>query len=934
MSSYSKISWHSLTTQQVLDNLNSRLNGLTESEAKERLEKYGLNQIEKEKHKSPFTIFARQIKDPMVLILFVATFISFVVGETIDGIIILAILIMTTVIGFIQEFRSEKAIDALMKMTAPTCRVLRDNNKEQIIKTECLVPGDIILLSPGDKIPADSYIIESHNLETNEAPLTGESLSIKKMQIVLPEKTQIQDRKNILYAITTIVNGRGKAVIFKTGKNTEIGKITTVVQGITTEKTPFELKIKHVVKLLGLFMLIIVGILSIISLIRGLPILEILIWSISLAVAAIPEALPAIITTSLTIGAYRMAKKNALIRRLPAVETLGSTTVICSDKTGTLTKGEMTVKKVYIYDNHFMEVTGVGYNTDGSLLLLSSTNSTTTINKNDLMLLVKCAVLCNDAKIELHQDDVIKMFGDPTEIALLIFAKKAGITKNELSILSPRLREIPFTAERKMMITFHQKRSDKEKKEEGEYEIFAKGAPENILNHCNRVLKDGQFLPLTDKIKDNIISINYKMANDGLRVLALATDTVTTSNKLQTSKIVIEEKNTKNLNNFLFLGLVGIMDPPRKEAKDAITQCKNSGINVVMITGDQKNTALAIAKEIGIVNKYEIGNEKEEAIIISGQELERIGFDSFNKEKNKKLNNIKIYSRVLPEQKLKIVQTLKNNGHIVAVTGDGVNDAPALKAAHIGVAMGITGTDVAKESSSMILADDNFATIVSAIHEGRQIFDNIKKYLVYLLSANISELLILTFAIVMGWPSPLLAKHILYINLATDGSPAIALSTEPSEPDIMQRKPRDPAENIFFGVKKWLIPIPIILATITLFIFWNTLNVNGWDSEYGIAKARTMAFALIVFFELFFAFSCRSFRHNIHKLGFFSNKFLICSLLAEASLIIFFMSYPPLQEIFELVPLAFYDWIIVLLLATTGLIYSEIIKFFKDKETR
>ena len=367
MSSSSKTTWHSLTAQQVLDNLHSRLDGLTESEAKERLEKYGLNQIEKEKQRSPFFIFIRQLKDPMVLILFVATFISFVLGEIIDGIIIVAILIMTTVIGFIQEFRSEKAIDALMKMTAPTCRVLRDN-KEKIMETKYLVPGDIILLYPGDKIPADSYIIEAYNLETNEAPLTGESLPIEKMQTVLPEETQIQDRKNILYAITTIVNGRGKAVIFETGRNTEIGKITTVVQGITTQKTPFELKIKHIVKLLSLSMLIIVGIVFVISLIRGLPILDILIWSISLAVAAIPEALPAIITTSLTIGAYRMAKKHALIRRLPAVETLGSTTVICSDKTGTLTKGEMTVKQVYIYDNHFIEVTGVGYNTKGSLL--------------------------------------------------------------------------------------------------------------------------------------------------------------------------------------------------------------------------------------------------------------------------------------------------------------------------------------------------------------------------------------------------------------------------------------------------------------------------------------------------------------------------------------------------------------------------------------
>ena len=899
--------WHNLSIHQVLENLNSHIDGLRESEAKERLEKYGLNEIGKEKQRSPFFTLIRQLKDPLVLILFFAAFISFALGEITDGIIIIAILVMTTIVGFIQEYRSEKAITALRKMTATTCRVLRDS-KEKVMDTKYLVPGDIILLNPGDKIPADSYIIEAHNLETNEAPLTGESLPIEKIQTVLPEDTQIQDRQNILYAITTIVNGRGKAVIFETGKHTEIGRITVVVLGITTQKTPFELKIKHTAKLLSLSLLIIVGVISVVSLVRGLPMLDILIWSISLAVAAVPEALPAIITTSLTLGAYRMAKKNALIRRLPAVETLGSTTVICSDKTGTLTKGEMTVKQVYLYD-HFIEITGVGYNIKGGI-------SNTSITKKDLLLFVRCAVLCNDAKIELHQDNIIKMIGDPTEIALLIFAKKVAILDDERdSNLFPRLREIPFTAERKMMITIHRLNIKKDA-------IFAKGAPEIILDHCNTVLKDGQFLPLTDKIKDYILSVNHKMARQGLRVLALASGEVEAGTTLEENS---KYNNDYNNNYFLFLGLVGIIDPSRKEVKDAVYRCKTSGIKVVMITGDQKLTALAIAKEIGIVNKYEPAIDK---VIVSGQELDKMNSDSFNRN----INDIKIYSRVLPEQKLKIVETLKNNGHIVAVTGDGVNDAPALKAAHIGVAMGITGTDVAKESASMILADDNFATIVSAIHEGRRIFDNVKKYLVYLLSSNISEIIILTFAVVMGWPFPLLAKQILYINLATDGSPAIALSMEQSEPDIMKRKPRNPNESILFGIRKWLIPIPIILATVTLLLFWNTLNVNGWDSDYSIVKARTMVFALIVFFELFFAFSCRSFKHNIHKLGFLSNKLLVYSLLGEASLIIFIINYPPIREIFDLVPLEIADWIIVIVLSTTGFAYSEIIKLFnKDK---
>jgi magnesium-transporting ATPase (P-type) len=486
---------------------------LVGQESKERLEKYGLNEIRKEKQRSPFFTVIRQLKDPLVLILFVAAFISFALGEITDGIIIVAILVLTTIVGFVQEYRSEKAISALIKMTATTCRVLRDS-KEKVMDTKYLVPGDIILLYPGDKIPADSYIIEAHNLETNEAPLTGESLPIEKMQTILPKETQIQDRKNILYAITTIANGRGKAVIFETGKRTEIGRITGVVLSITTQKTPFE------------------------------------------------------------------------------------------------------------------------------------------------------------------------------------------------------LREVPFTAERKMMITIHRLNIKKDA-------IFAKGAPEIILNHCNRVLKDGQFLPLTDKIKDYILSANHKMAREGLRVLALA------SSEVETDTTLVENTNNNDYNNnFLFLGLVGFIDPSRKEVKDAVDQCKTSGINVVMITGDQKFTALAIAEEIGIVNKFETGIDK---VIVSGQELDKMNSDSFNRS----INDIKIYSRVLPEQKLKIVQTLKNNGHIVAVTGDGVNDAPALKAAHIGVAMGITGTDVVKESASMILADDNFATIVSAIHEGRRIFDNVKKYLVY-----------------------------------------------------------------------------------------------------------------------------------------------------------------------------------------------------------
>lgn len=893
--------WHNLSLQQVLDTLDSKSTGLSEIESKKRLEKFGLNTITKVKKRSMFFIFLKQVKDPLVLILFFAIFLSFTLKEIADGLIIAAILLMTIVVGSIQEYRSEKAIDALIKITATTCRVIRDN-KERIIDTKFLVPGDVLLLYPGDKVPADSYLIEGYNVETNEASLTGESLPVQKMECMLSKDTPIHERKNILYAITTIVNGRAKAIVFETAKSTEIGKIAKVIESINVQKTPLELKIKHTVKIISLFMLIIVGIITIISLIRGIAVVDIVIWSISLSVAAVPEALPAIITASLTVGAYRMTKKNALIRNLPAIETLGLTTVICSDKTGTLTKGEMTAKQIYLY-NQTIEIP--------EIIFKNAKNGIPNfnVNKNDLMSLIKCAVLCNDAEIGSYENEITKMLGDPTEIALLIFAKKFNVMKKDLSNLFPRQSEIPFIPERKMMVTVH--------RAEENLEIFAKGAPEVILNKCNRILKDENLLTMTEDIKGHILSINHKMANNGFRVIALAFN-----QKQIADKIPINF--TSNNNDFIFLGLVGFIDPPRKEVKDAINQCKTAGINVVMLTGDQKFTALAVAKEIGIVNKYETDIDM---MIVSGQELDNMDSKVFSK----KVKSIKVYCRVLPEQKLRIIQELQNDGHIVAVTGDGVNDAPALKAADIGISMGITGTDVAKESSSMILADDNFATIVSAIHEGRRIFDNIKKYLIYLLSANLSEILILTLAVVMGWPFPLLAKHILYINLATDGSPAIALSMEHSEPDVMKRKPRKTNETIFYGMKKWLIPIPLILTVVSLLLFWNTLNINGWDSEQSIAKARTMVFILIVFFELFFAFSCRSFRHNIHQIGFLRNKFLMYSILGESALIIFIANFSLTQEIFDLVPLELIDWIVVLLLSTLGYVYSETIKLIKKQ---
>jgi Ca2+-transporting ATPase len=618
-----------------------------------------------------------------------------------------------------------------------------------------------------------------------------------KYDIRKQKDVPIVDRKNIIYTTTTITYGRGKAVVFATAMDTELGKLVTEVQTIDVHKTPFELKIRHTVNVLSVIMLLVVGFVSIFAFIRGLQLLEILVWGISLAVAAVPEALPAVLTASLTVETYKMAKRNAIVRRLQAVEALGSTTIICSNKTGTLTKGEMTVRNLYVYDK-YAQVTGAGFGLEGEVV-------DSNIDNNDLILLAKGAVLCNDANI-VFKEDKADLTGDPTESALLILAYKiGGLTKDKTNSEFPRVQEIPFSPERKMMTTIHKSSCNNNSSSTStKHEAYIKGACEVVLSRCSEIVVDNKCLSLSYDMRNRILAANDVMATRGLRVLALA-------HKDLKENHLSKEDVEKNL---LFLGLVGMIDPPRKEVIDSIAQCKSAGIGVVMITGDHKLTALAVAREIGIIDD-KLTTKHDNVNLLSDQELETTDVASLSE----RVEYIKIYTRVSPEHKLKIVQALKSKGHIVAMTGDGVNDAAALKAAHIGIAMGITGSQVAKESASIILADDNFATIVSAIEEGRRIFDNVKKYLVYLLSVNLGEIIILAFCVVMGWPLPLLAKHILFINLATDGFPAIALGLEPHEPDIMRRKPRDPRESIFFGIKKLLVTIPIILAVTSLLLF-------------------------------------------------------------------------------------------------------------------
>jgi len=888
-----KSDWHSLPQEKVLQILQTRDSGLTDSEVQEKRSVFGYNEIVEEKQKSPFVIFAKQFTNTLIVILLAATIISAIVGELIDAIVILAMVVLATLVGFVQEYRSEKAIAALKKMAAATVRVIR-SGEDKIINARELVPGDIILVSVGDRVPADAHLLEDFGLKTNEASLTGESIPVGKHCGVLPKETIVADRKNILHMITTVTHGRAKAVVFATGMSTELGKIAGAVQSIEIKKSPFEIRMKRIGKLISVIMMMVVGIISIIGLLRGNELLEMLIWGISLAVAAIPEALPAVVAASLAVGVYRMAKQNAIVRRLPAVETLGSTTIICSDKTGTLTKGEMTIRKIYLYDK-FADVTGSGYSNEGDVVGLDT-------HDPDLILLAKTASLCNDAKVKLSNGEYIAI-GDPTEAALVVLANKVGLVKESLDVEFQRISEVQFSSERKRMTTIN--------RENNNHFAFMKGAPETVIEHCNNVLSSHNSILLDDKIRSRILSVNNEMAVNGLRVLALAY-----------KKIDSDDFNEDYVENQLtFIGLVGMMDPPRTEVIDAITKCKSAGIDVVMITGDHKLTAEAIAKEIGIA-----GTETKS---MSGTELEEIDIQTLER----KIDKIKVFARVSPEHKNKIVQALKNKGHIVTMTGDGINDAAALKAADIGVSMGITGTQVTKEASSIILADDNFASIVSAVKEGRQIMDNVKKYLVFLLPSNIGEVIFFTFSIMMGWPLPLLAKHILYINLVTDGLPAIALGMEPAEPDIMSRKPRDPKENIFSNTLPWFIGVTILIGSLSVLLFWYVLEINAW-SEFAVSKARTMLFGFIVFQEIFFAISCRSLRHSIPALGLFKNKLLVYSLIGESLLVLLFMNYPVLMGIFDFIPLELTDWLLILILAPSSFVYSEVLKIVLRRRSK
>jgi len=862
-----------------------------------RLQEFGPNELKKEKGKSPVRLFLEQFTDILIIILLVATALSMAIGEVYDAIVIITIVMACAVLGFTQEYKAEKALEALKKMTAPTATVLR-NGKEVQLETKDIVPGDIILLYTGDKVPADARLIEAINMKTDEAPLTGESTPVNKNVKPLPEETIVSDRRNTLFTGTVVVYGRGKAVVTSTGMNTEFGKIAKMVQATEEEETPLEKRMGHVGKWIGILSIAVCAVVAIFGIYKGREILDMVLWAISLAVAAVPEALPAVVTGALAVGMYRMARENAIVRRLPAVETLGCTSVICADKTGTMTKGEMTVQRIYVNDKA-LKVTGVGYEPQGQFLFEDKKLDPT--KEKELYTLLKAATLCNDAKLEKEEGQWI-VKGDPTEGALVVAAAKADLWKEEIEKEEPRINEIPFSSERKRMTTMHEAY--------GKSKIaYMKGAPEIVLEKCTKVYTNGKLRKLTDGMRKQMLAVNAAMAIQALRNLGFA------YKELPESKTSLDEEDEEG---FVFLGIIGMIDPPRGEVKDAIYLCNKAGIKVVMVTGDHKLTAVAVAKALNLVGE----NEGEEDRVLTGVELDKIG----DKEFEKMVDNIVIYARVSPEHKVRIVKALRKKGYICAMTGDGVNDAPALKMADIGVAMGITGTEVTKEASDMVLADDNFATIVKAVREGREIYGNIKKYLTYLLRCNIMEILVLFFAMMLSHTSEsaiaLTTIQILWVNLTTDGLPAIALGVDPGDPDLMERKPRDPNESIFTrDVKIYLCAVPALMTVLLLGAYFYTLETHS------LVEARTQLFTALVLMELANAVNARSLKYTVFKVGLFKNKFLWLAILSSLGLQLMVLYIPALHGIFEVTYPNAFDWTVAVVFTLIVFFSIEIGKY-------
>ena len=874
------MSWHLKDINTVVEELGSSIQGLTLAEAEKRLQKYGLNELKEKKKKTPFMLFLGQFKDFMILVLIVAALISGWIGEPSDTIAIILIVVLNAVIGFVQEYRAEKAMAALKSMAAPFATVLRDGNPVNIPASQ-LVPGDIVLLEAGKIVPADLRLIESAQLKIEEAALTGESVPVEKHTEPLhDEHLPLGDRKNMAYKGTFVTYGRGKGIVVATGMDTELGRIATMLQQEEEVKTPLQKRLASFGKRLAIAVLAICTIVFGIGVLRGEEPLLMLLTAISLAVAAIPEALPAVVTISLAIGAKKMVRQNALIRKLPAVETLGSVTYICTDKTGTLTLNKMTVEEIWVYGEEMKRLlfTGIALN--------------------------------NDARMDADGN----VIGDPTEIALYNVAREKGFKKEELERQYPRIAEIPFDSERKCMTTIHRAEvtpSHLHHFTTKPFISFTKGAIENLLERAESMLTPDGIKPVD---RTEILRVSERMAADGLRVIGIAV------REWESLPDPISPENVEK--GLTIIGLVGMMDPPRLEVEEAVRLCKEAGIKPVMITGDHPLTAKAIAKRIGILDSQESDRQKTAFRIITGRELDKLPLEEFEE----RVEHIRVYARVAPEQKLKIVKALQDRGQFVAMTGDGVNDAPALKRADIGIAMGITGTDVAKEAAHMILLDDNFATIVKAVKEGRRIFDNIRKFIKYTMTSNSGEIWTIFLAPLVGLPVPLLPIHILWINLVTDGLPGLALAAEPAEKDIMQRPPRHPRESIFaHGLGAHIIWVGLLMGFVSIF-------TQAWSIKTGHTHWQTMVFTVLCLSQMGHVLAIRSERESLFTLGLLSNKPLLGAFILTFALQMATIYIPFLNPVFKTQPLTLGELLVSLLLSSIVFFAVEIEKFVKRQK--
>lgn len=894
--------WHKLNIDSILENLNVSLNqGLSQDEVHKRLKEYGYNQLEKEEKETFLQKLLFQFSNILVIILIVASIISFFVGEVVDSIVIISIVIANAILGVVQEGKAEKSLEALKKMTSPTGKVLREGNIIEV-PANTLVPGDIAILETGDIVPADIRLTDAVNLKIDESSLTGESVPVEKdHNIVYSDDIALGDQKNMAFTSTIVTYGRGKGIIVETGEKAEIGKIAATIQAYEEETTPLQIKLNQLGKYLGIAFVVISILIFLIGYFQKRAILDTFMIAVSLAVAAIPEGLPAIVTIVLALGMNNMVEKNAIVKKLLAVETLGSTTVVCSDKTGTLTQNEMTVTKIYT-DEEIFHITGRGYKAKGEFLL--DNKKVDIENKESLNLLLKEGVLCNDAILNYSKEEGYTIVGDPTEGSLLTLGGKGGFTKENLNSKYPRISEIPFDSDRKLMTTFHNNFT------EGKIISFTKGAPDIVLEKADKIYFKGKVVDFTDDLKRKILDINKSFSQEALRVLAFA---------YRTFDELPEEISPKSIEkNLTFVGLVGMIDPPREEAKNSIELCHNAGIKTVMITGDYKETAFAIAKDLGMTNNI---NE-----VMTGQELNNIS----DNELKEKVKSIAVYARVSPEHKVRIVNALKANGEVVAMTGDGVNDSPALKRANIGVSMGITGTDVAKNTADVILTDDNFASIIAAVKEGRTIYSNIRKSIFFLLSCNIGEIFIIFLSIIFNMDIPLLPIQLLWLNLVTDSFPALALGIEKSEKGIMEEPPRDPEEPILNKAMTIAILIQSIALTIgVLLAFKWSLNTYRGD----LKKGRAIAFTTLVLAELFRAYSSRSLKDSVFKLGIFSNKTLVYSTMFSLLLLLLVIYVPALQPIFETFSLTFKDWSVALIFSIIPLLIGEVYKILTTKKS-